>query len=198
MTGSGDSNHGTATIHLTSTADPDRGRTQAVIRTIFQRNQPSGGGFDHGAGFYFFSSADTPWVAGQSAYFAGMSNDGSTTRWAVIKFTNGIDDHEASTGATVLATSATDVTADGANTAMEVEWNDAPEFGGVKIVFRAAPSGDTDFGNMTDLIDIVDNSSPLTTALREGLFINDVQGVSGVNQVAPKFDNTSIFELVEA
>lgn len=197
ITGTGASTAGAASINLTSVADPDRGRTQAVIRTIFQRNQPSGGGFSHGAGFYFMPSSTTPWVSGQSTYFAGMSNDGSTTRWAVIKFTNGIDAWEGSTGATVLATSTTDVTADGANTAMEVEWNDAPEFGGVRIIFRAASSGDTDFGNMTDLIDIIDSSTPLSnTGNGEGFLIVDVQGLSGSSQVKPRYDDTSVYSLV--
>jgi hypothetical protein len=197
--GTGTSDQGYVSMNLTSTADPSRGRTMAKIQTIFQRNQPSGGGFDHGAGIYFMPSSVTPWVGGASCYWAGMSNDGSTTRWTVIKFTNGIDAWEASTGAGVLATSLTNVTADGANTALEVEWNDAPEFGGVRIVLRAATSGDTDFGNMTDLITITDTSTPLTNSgIAEGFLIADVQGVGGSSQVKPKFDDTSVFSLVAA
>ena len=197
MTGTGTSSTGAATIHLTAVADSGRGRTQAKIQTVFQRNQPSGGGFDHGAGFYFMTSSTTPWVGGASCYFAGMSNSGSTTEWALIKFTNGMDAWEGSTGATVLATSSTNVTADGANTAIEIEWNDAPEFGGVKMVLRAAPSGDIVFANMVDVITFTDTSSPLSSGVVEGLMIMDVQGLApGPNQVAPRFDDTSVFELV--
>jgi hypothetical protein len=202
MTGVGDgSSTGAATIHLTNATDSGRGRTQARMETIFQRNQPTAGGFAHGAGFYFMPSSVTPWTSGQSMYFAGMSNSTSATRWAVIKFTNGFGPGvwEASAGATVLSTSTTNLTADGADTAIQVDWNDAPEFGGVKIVLRAAPSGDTDFGNVVDVIDFTDTSTPLTNSgISEGLLIVDVNGLAGVNQVKPRFDDTSIYSLVAA
>lgn len=199
ITGTGTSNPGYVTMHLTAAADSGRGRTQGKLQSIFQRNQPSGGGFDHGAGFYFMPSTTTPWTAGQSCYWAGLSNNGSTTRWALIKFTNGIGVWEGSSGASVLGTSTTNVTSDGSNTAIEVEWNDAPEFGGVRIVFRAAPSGDTDFNNVVDVITYTDTSTPLTNSgISEGFLIADYQGVSASNQVAPKFDDTSVYSLVAA
>ena len=185
LAGSMDTNPETMSITLNSSQS--RGYNAGRIQTLFRRESPAASGLTRGSGLLFVCSSATPWLVGQSCYFAGLSQAGAgNMEWRIFKFTNGFT---VLSDGVELGNSTTNVPAITQTRAIEVEWNDAPEFGGTRIIFRAAP--DNVFGNMVDVITFTD-TTPNTTLLTEGFLSIDSAG-SVTNFEDARFDDTSFF-----
>lgn len=79
---------------------------------------------------------------------------------------------------------------------IELEWQaDLAGLGGTRLIGRMGTKNSTDFGTLTDLIDIVDTTSPLLTSVGEGLC--HVKGHTGTRSpgYSWSFDETTVEEL---
>ena len=182
-------------VSVTLNSGQTRGFSKGKIETIFRRDSVDAASIQRGTGFIFVISSQSPWLTGQSFYWAGLNNTGTGGyQWRVYRFTNGITAGFTDGTTTELGSSVTNVPLVTQERAIAVEWNDAPEFGGTQIIFRAAP--DDQIANLVDVITLVDpTGTALSTTLSEGFLTIDQSGSASFPEEMT-IDDTSFFQLV--
>lgn len=183
-----------ANSHLRLMAGPPQSQfTKGKVRTLIQPKQ-----FTDGATSVSFvgilgmmSQADV-FASGGKAYFAGRWGAASPD-WRITRVDNGVSGVSSHTS---LASSiTTNIPGVDDVRAIEFEWvYDELEFNGVRLTFSVSP--DDDFGNLTQVYQVVDTSANhLTSTVGEGLFFSALHSATGP-VVETLYDKTTIFELV--
>lgn len=151
------------------------GRLQSLMRVDSDLN--------HG-GIYFLASQATGISGTGSAYMFGTTGINNTL--VLRKTTGGLF----STSSSLLDTTGINVgTSPTSAFAIEVEWKaDVALFGGTSIICRYGAT----LGSLVDVLEFVDESSPLTSSNAEGLF-SFVAGSGVVGQSI--FDDTSLYHI---
>lgn len=136
------------------------------------------------AGIYFLASQDAGITGAGSGYYFGSVGASNTLN--LYKFDAGLFDDTP----TLLETSGVNVSASPTSTfAIEVEWKaDLTIFGGTFITCRYGAT----LGSMIDILEYVDESSPLLSSSAEGLFAYR-SGISVVGQAI--FDDTTLYSI---
>lgn len=180
-TGGGGGSKGAGAIYLvtpTYTRGFVMGRLQSLMRVDGDVSQ---------AGIYFLASQVSGIAGAGSAYMFGPSGANNTL---LLRKTSGglfatVWDLGETTGIDV-GTSPTDTFA------LEVEWKaDLDIFGGTQIICRYG----ADLGSLVDVLEFVDEDSPLLASSAEGLFAFR-SGITLVGQAI--FDDTTVYEITLA
>lgn len=80
---------------------------------------------------------------------------------------------------------------------IEFEWVlDVPNLGGIRLTFRRGNVGDTDFSNLSTILDVIDAASPHTVASFEGLVTYNGGSGSGGTGSGVRWDDTTVSELL--
>ena len=135
-------------------------------------------------GIFFVASQDVGIAGAGSCYLFGPT--GTLNSLELRKVNSGIFDDTPTT----LDTAGINVGSSPTSSfALEVEWKaDLGIFGGTFITCRYGPT----LGSMVDVLEFVDESSPLLTSFAEGLFVFR-SGISTVGQVI--FDDTTVYQI---
>ena len=135
-------------------------------------------------GIFFVASQDVGIAGAGSCYLFGPT--GTLNSLELRKVNSGIFDDTPTTLETAGINAGSSPTS---TFALEVEWKaDLSIFGGTFITCRYGAT----LATMTDVLEFVDESSPLLTSFAEGLFVFR-SGISTVGQVI--FDDTSVYEI---
>ncbi len=177
-TGGGGGSKGAGAVFLVTDPGHVMGRLQTLMRVDSDVTL---------AGIYFLASQSTGITGAGAAYMFGPG--GALNTLQLRKTSGGLY----SGSPTTLDTTAIDVGASDTDTfALEVEWKaDLDIFGGTSIICRYG----VDLDNLNDVLEYVDESSPLLVSLAEGLFAFR-SGTSVVGQAI--FDNTSVYDITLA
>ena len=157
----------------------DRGHVMGRLQTLMRVDSDV-----IGSGIFFLASQDVGIAGAGSCYYFGPG--GSVNILNLYKVNSGLFDDTP----TLLDTTGINVGASPTSTfAIEVEWKaNVSIFGGTSIICRYGAT----LGSMTDVLEFVDESSPLVTSSAEGLFAFR-SGIATVGQVI--YDDTSLFSI---
>ena len=161
-----------------------RGFTKGKIRSLFRCTANTGTALNSNIGLWCLSSVENMIGTGSGdAYGVGIAPAASANvrlRKIDQNFGEWFDDAD-------LAVANKSFIA-GTTVAMELEWNvDIPGIGGVNLVVRVGDA--TDFSDLSEVINIVDSSSPYTTGFAEGIWAATESPATATFLV----DNTEIF-----
>ena len=166
-------------------AGESRGFTKGKIRSLFKNTAVTGTASSVNVGLWCLSSVENMLGTGSGdAYAVGIYPEDSVTNVTLRKITQNLGEF-LSTG-TLLGSASEDFAT--ATVALELEWNVAvAETGGV--VLKVRTGSQTDYSDLSEVISIVDSSSPYTTGFAEGIFCDCDTGQTATFLI----DNTEIF-----
>ena len=163
----------------------ERGYIRGVFQFLVSPTGQSSGNF---FGVTCMNSALDVTAAGTSCYLVGYNGSVGGKSLFVRKYTNGLGNTGSSLASTAFTINNNEILP------IEVEWNfDLGEFGGTRLVLRRGIIGQTTFTGLTDVHDISDSSSPLSTSVAEG-----PAGVWSASQSPYKMDELEHFLLTPA
>ncbi len=170
-----------ASVYLNASLHP-RGFSDGRIRTLIRRNNNTDRDNAWGGIFIFSDSTEgigTLASLGQNRYEITNKGNGNIK---IIKYVN--------TSATTIATSGTSFLLNTIHS-FQVRWERNNVQDTIRI--RVSVGTGTNFGNLTQIINYLDDDSPLGIAETEGLF---VQTATGTDIVSYTFDRTSVYQII--
>lgn len=163
-----------------------RGFTKGKVRSLFRCTAFTGDQTSINVGLFCLTSVEDVISTGTGdAYAVGIYPEDSVTNVTLRKITQNFGEF-LSTG--VLLDSAAKDFDTGTTIAMELQWNvDVPDLGGTQLIVRTGSQ--TDYSDLTEVINHIDTSSPYLTGFAEGVFCDCDSGQTATFLI----DNTVTF-----
>lgn len=166
-----------------------QGITHGRIRTLVRRDDLSGGD----SRFSLFCMGSATNLTSSGSFYAVVLSPGTTSNLILIKSNDGLSVGLETPDTTFDTTNAdfdVDDTFNGGVIALEFEWNadDQVGLGGTQLIVRLGLM--LDFSDLSEVMNEIDSSSPLTSATIEGMAIE-----TDVNGSAYSIDRTFISGL---